>query len=129
VKAGITQEKIEALLTRLGQTAGVVYATPFLIYSDGTLQGVQDKFLVLLKDASQYDVLVQTANRNGVKIDGEDEYVKNLYHLSVTKSSGGSALDMANKFFETRLFQYSEPDLRILKVNTPNDPFLTNQWK
>lgn len=130
VKAGVTQEKIEALLTRLGQTAGIVYATPFLVYSDGTLQGIQDKFLVLLKDASQYNLLVQTASRNGVKIDGEDEYVRNLYHLSVTKLSGGSALDMANKFFETRLFQYSEPDfLRVLKVNTPNDPFLTNQWE
>src|SRR2546423_61887 len=62
VRASDTQEKIEALLTRINQTEGIVFANPFLVYSDGTPEGIQEKFLVHLKDGSQYNLLVQTAN-------------------------------------------------------------------
>jgi hypothetical protein len=46
---GLTAEEIDALLIALNQNPKVVYANPFVIYSDGTYQGIQNRIIIRLK--------------------------------------------------------------------------------
>jgi hypothetical protein len=41
----------------------------------------------------------------------QDEFMPNRFELRATKSSNGDALKMANYFYETGLFQCSEPGI------------------
>lgn len=49
--------------------------------------------------------------------------------LSCTKLSNGNAMEMANRFYDTNLFQYAEPDLMVDDLlNCTNDTYFSNQW-
>jgi subtilisin family serine protease len=129
VDENISEEKILSLLNQLKQNPKVVYANPFLVYKDGTLQGVTDQFAVKLKNESDLPLLLNEANINNVKISKQYSYDNLLYFIAVDKSSNGNALEIANRFAETNKFAYAEPDfLLFLKKFNTNDTFLGFQW-
>jgi subtilisin family serine protease len=69
------------------------------------------------------------AQSNNVQILGRNKFMPLWYTLSCTKSSNGNAMKMANHFFESKLFAYSEPEFLIdNQENCTNDPLFSNQW-
>jgi hypothetical protein len=136
-------EKLTTLLERLEMHNLVEYANPFLIYKDGTKQGVTDKFIVKLKNILDVARLYQMVNDNGLEIIENYKYDRKVYIIKVPKACGFNALEMANRFYETGEFSASEPDFLLLlknsNTNSPtgndestlintNDTFLDYQW-
>jgi subtilisin family serine protease len=125
----ISEEKISKILVQLNQNSSVLYANPFLVFKDGTLQGITDQFAVKLKNESDLPLLLDEAKKSSVKISKQYSYDNLLYFITVDKSSAGNALDLANKFAESNKFAFSEPDfLLFLKKFNTNDTFLNYQW-
>jgi subtilisin family serine protease len=129
VKKGLTDKDILEMLQRLNANAAIRYASPFLLYHDGTQQAALDRFAVKLKQASDFALLETMARKVGVSIDSRNTYDPLVYFLKVSKSSAGNALELANQFAESFQFQYAEPDMiRLMKRFNTNDPFLNFQW-
>ncbi|KAA3601518.1 MAG: hypothetical protein DWQ06_07825 [Calditrichaeota bacterium] len=128
LKDKISDSEIESLLARLEAKNEILYATPFLIYEDGTYQGIWEEFLVKLRSHSDFGKLEKLAKNNDVRILAENEFQPNLYTLLADKNSSGNALELANKFYETGIFEYSEPNFILLLKKFTNDTFYGNQW-
>ena len=125
----VGEEKMTALLNRLKQSNLVEYANPFLIYTDGSKQGITDRFIVTLRDALDVAILNQMVSDNALQIIENYKYDNKVFIIQVPKSSGFNGLQMANKFNESGKFSIAEPDfLLLLKKFNTNDPFLNNQW-
>ncbi len=52
------------------------------------------------------------------------------YIISAGAANGFDALTVANRFYETGLFVYAEPDFTLLDglFTNPNDPLFDYQW-
>jgi subtilisin family serine protease len=125
----ISQSEVDDILSRLQQNSKVVYANQFLKYTDGTLQGIQDRILVRLKSPKDFEALLENTRKFNASIIKQNEFDKLLYEIQTSKQSPGNALEIANKLSETKLFEYAEPDfLLLLKRFSTNDPFLNYQW-
>lgn len=125
----INDELIDELLAQLNAELQVEYANPFLIFKDGTLQGITDRFYVKLKCQADYSILEFEAKKNKFTIQAAYEYDPLLFFIQVDKLSSGNALQLANKMAETRKFAAAEPDfLLLLKKMIPNDTYLNYQW-
>ncbi|MCB0820076.1 MAG: S8 family serine peptidase, partial [Bacteroidetes bacterium] len=123
------EQETDALLQRLRSKQGVVYANPFLVYSDGTYQGIQDRILVRLKSDKDFGLLEKATNGFGAGILEQNQFDPLLYVVQTYPGSAGNALEIANRLAETRQFDYSEPDfLLLLKRFNTNDPNLSLQW-
>ena len=86
---------------------GAFYATE----KNGHELGLSQLLYVRLKNANDIDKLNELAEASNVKIIGTYKNDSLLYILHCTKVSEGNALQMANKFYETGKFTYSQPDL------------------
>ena len=118
-----------ALLERLEQFPAVEYANPFVIYSDGTYQGIQDRIIVRLKSQKDLIKLSDMAVEFNLTIQEKNEFDSFVYVLKTSKQTGANALEIANKIHEKGIFEYAEPDfLLLLKRFSTNDPLLPNQW-
>ncbi len=126
---GKTEKEILQALSQLRVSDEVIYANPFLVYEDGTLQGIQDRFAVKLKSAADYSRLESLVRNSSATIVEQNKYDPLVYFIKVIKNSKGNALEMANQFAESNFFTYAEPDfLKLLKKFNTNDPFLSFQW-
>ena len=82
----------------------VVYAT----YMHGTsLSTFTNEFVLMLKPITSYSQLEELAKKHDCLISGENLLQKTVFSLYV--SSKSSAMQMANLFYETGLFEYSAP--------------------
>ena len=118
-----------ALFERLQQIPSVEYANPFVIYSDGTYQGIQDRIIVRLKSQKDISKLSDMAAEFNLLLREKNEFDPSVYVLKTTKQSVANALEVANRIHEKGIFEYAEPDfLLLLKRFSTNDPLLPNQW-
>ncbi len=118
-----------ALLERLQQVPSVEYANPFVIYSDGTYQGIQDRIIIRLKSQKDLIKISDMAVEFNLTIQEKNEFDSFVYVLKTSKQTGANALEIANKIHEKGVFEYAEPDfLLLLNRFSTNDPLLPNQW-
>ena len=106
----------------------VVSAVYMLEYQDGAIQGITDEFVVKLKDAADFQKLQKLVKENGYTVIKENDFVKNQFMISVPKSSNNNSLQAANSFFETGLFEFSEPNFVRQGIFNSNDPLFGDQW-
>ena len=104
---------------------GIIIAPYFKTNNDDKI-GLSNYFYVKLKRAEDYNFLVKHASLSKAVIIGQNKFMPLWYTLSATNKSL-NALDLANKFYETENFEYSEPDL-ILNLIHNNDPYYSDQW-
>ena len=70
-----------------------------------------------------------TDPKNKTIVVRQDRFMPLWFVLSCTKLSNGNAMEMANRFYDTNLFQYAEPDLMVDDLlNCTNDTYFSNQW-
>jgi len=116
-------------IERLNTFNEVVYANPFVIYADGTQQGVQDRILVRLRSSLDYAYLTETAEVLDLAIAEHNQFDPNLFVLTTTKNTGKNAMEIAAFLHEGGQFEYAEPDfIRFMKRFSTNDPYLNYQW-
>ena len=127
--SGLSTEQLDELLTRLNNNPEVVYANPFMIYEDGTYQGIQDRVIVRLKSTKDLGAMYSLAKRVNMNVLEKNEFDPMVYVLQTTKQSTGNGLEMANLLHESGAFEYAEPDfLLLLKRFNTNDANLDFQW-
>ena len=108
-----------------------IYQTYFYIVEDGVAVGLSHLFYVQLKDSVDIALLEKLAFENNVEIVGNNEFMPLWYTLSCSNKSNGNALEMANLFYETMLFEVCEPDFMVsFSVACPynNEPHFDKQW-
>jgi len=105
----------------------IVSATPLFQYNN-TEQGLTDEFVVKLKETTSYAQLQELAKQNDCQVKEENPFVKNQFMMSVSKTSNLNALQMSNLFYETGLFEFSEPNFIIMNPFDSNDPLFTQQY-
>lgn len=106
----------------------ILYVTPYFKLNDKEI-GLSHFFYVELNHEEDYGLLVNYAKENNVEIVGNDKYMPLWYVLSCSKKSNGNAMEMANKFHETKKFKNAQPDLmEDLLANCVDDTFFNEQW-
>lgn len=126
---GMDNAGVQQLLMRLNNSNSIVYANPFLIYEDGTYQGIQDRIIVRLKSDKDASAMYKIAKGLNLNVLERNEFDPLIYVLQTTKLSNGNAMQMANTLAESAVFEYAEPDfLLLLKKFSTNDPLLDYQW-
>jgi hypothetical protein len=106
----------------------VISALPMLEYEDRKLQGLTDEFIVKLKASTSFEQLQNLVEEKNCSIINENQFVKNQFLISVPKTSRLNSLQLANFFYETGLFEFSEPNFFCEKMLHSNDPLFGNQW-
>ena len=93
---------------------------PFFRAASGKKVGLTNYFYVKLKDESDFDLLVELAERHSIEIVGYNKFMPLWFTMSVTSQSD-DALQMANFFFETGYFEHAQPDLMVdMSMNSRN---------
>ncbi len=110
-----------------------------------------NNFYVKLKPQTSQAVLYNLAQTHNLEVLGKDKHSANLYILSCAKNNPLNSLEYANLFYETGLFEISEPEfvfhlatasggsdnevankeVNFPNQNTmlsPNDPLYADQW-
>jgi PKD repeat protein len=131
IKQDVSNDEFMNLLEQLERNETVEYVNPFYLYAaDSTLQGITNQFVVKLNNSSDLVMLKKLCDETKTKIISKDAYTEGIYFIGVTKLSTGNALELANLFYESGYFEFSEPDfLRLLKpLGTVNDNLFNYQW-
>lgn len=89
----------------------VYYWTPYYRMDNGDEVRVGNRFYVKLKSVDDFELLRAFAKKNAVEIVDKDEYLEGWYDLECTATSRLNALEMANLFQESGLFEYGCPDI------------------
>lgn len=104
----------------------IIYYGPYYKAGDSTFP-LTHQFYVSLRSTSDERLLRKLSEENGVTIEGAYTSIPNLYVLSCDKLSKGNALQMANLFEESGLFEYTQPVFMSFKPTT-NDTYFSRQW-
>jgi subtilisin family serine protease len=96
--------------------------------SGGSQVAYTDEFIVKLKDGTSFAQLQELATQYDTTIGKENEFVKNQYNLYVSKTSEFDAIQTANLFYETELFEFAEPNFILLNAFNSNDTYYPQQW-
>jgi subtilisin family serine protease len=125
------QDEMLSLAKSYMQNDNVLAASPILLNeNDKEIGALTEQFIVRLKTNTSTTQLQRLVIQTRTQIIQQYEYDKQTYILAVNKNSQGNALEMANLFYESGLFEWSEPDflLFIEKTLVPNDTFFSRQW-
>ncbi|MDP2889441.1 MAG: S8 family serine peptidase [Bacteroidota bacterium] len=115
-------------MTALKQNKNVEIVSPYFKSANSKKIGLTNFFYVKLKTTTDIALLNQYAKQTKSIIVKQDVFMPLWYVLSCTKASE-NAMELANKFFESGLFQYAEPDLMLEDIlNCVNDTYFPQQW-
>ena len=89
----------------------VYYWTPYYRMDNGDEVRVGNRFYVKLKSDDDFELLRAFAKKNAVEIVRRFESMEKWYTLECTGDSRLNALEMANLFQESGLFEYGCPDI------------------
>lgn len=137
----LSNKEYDLLLKKLSTIKGVRLASPYFYDVAGNKMALTQYFYVKLKSGSDISKLVDYASTTNTQIIGQNKYMPNWYTLAVTEKSNLNALQMANKFYESNIFEHAEPSFTIqLNQGSENSPleeasallsadtFFTDQW-
>ncbi len=107
----------------------ILYNSPIYTDIEGNEKIALHLFNVKLYKLSDSIILKQIAIENNIEILEQNEYMPLWFTLACNKNTKGNVLEMANKLYETKLFDVSEPN--FITSRTPdclNDSRFNLQW-
>ncbi|SFF63873.1 S8 family serine peptidase [Thermoflexibacter ruber] len=131
LKNNTSKEKIQHFIKEYKNNDEVISISPILLNQKSEEIGaLTEQFIVRLKTNTNITQLQRLVTQTRTQIVEQYKYDKQTYILAVNKNSQGNALEMANLFYESGLFEWSEPDflLFIDKGCIPNDVSFNQQW-
>jgi len=81
---------------------------------DKCVNSYSDVFYVKVNDPNNLNDLNSTLQETNTVLDHQNQFMPEWFTLRADKNSNGDALQMANYFHETNLFEHSEP--QIIKI-------------
>jgi subtilisin family serine protease len=122
----------DSTLAWLLQQPGVLLARPAVYHEQSKESLYEERFYVKLKPGISTLVLQNEVAKTGCSIISPYDYDKRVYLINAGSNTRFDGLKMANQFYETGLFEFSEPDFRPLDIlhspPSPNDPLFNLQW-
>lgn len=89
----------------------ILYEAPYFQTAEGDEIGITNLFYVKLKEEKDIAQLAKLAEENNVEIIGNHNEMPLWYIISCSKQSTGNALELANEFYATNLFEICDPEL------------------
>ena len=114
-------------ISSLNLNNNVIKVSPCFTYQ-GKRLGLTNNFYVKLKSLSDQTLLHNYVQSNNLEVIGKDPNSHDWYVIACTKSNTKNALELANQFHESSLFESSEPEFTYHDLQTSNDPFYADQW-
>jgi subtilisin family serine protease len=119
---------LKQLIIALNSDEKVDYANLYYRSSNDYKKTLTDKFIVKLEKTTSIIELEALLNNTKTSVFRQDKYDNLIYVINVDKKSTGNALELANYFYETGKFVFSEPDfLSTVRLFT-NDEYYSQQW-
>ena len=109
----------------------VLYARACIVGINGKLSSYGNEFIVKLKPGTTQLQLNALLTQYNCKMQRAYMFDKSTFILGAGAANDYDGLKMANKFFESGLFEYAEPDLEMynaIDLAPPNDPLYYLQW-
>jgi hypothetical protein len=97
------------LFAKIKNHSKISNCSKFLVSEEGFTLGITDVFVCVLKSGTSLSEITELVNNNHTEI-LESKSSNNRLIIRADKHSNGDALDVANKFFESGLFEYAEPE-------------------
>jgi len=111
IENDLTSKQYLKLLSDIKDQNSNVIIAPYFKDQYGKKVGLTNFFYVKLKEEKDIALLKQKANQHSCIIIMQDDFMPLWFTLSVTEASGRNALECANFFHESGLFQAGEADL------------------
>ncbi|WP_278832659.1 S8 family peptidase [Porphyromonas cangingivalis] len=108
----------------------ILYRGDFFTDENGKSVGLSHLFYVKLKAEKDFEKLKKYADKYGLWIVSQNEYMPQWYTLACIKTEL-SSIELANLFHETGEFEIAQPDIIVddeLICADPNDPLFPLQW-
>jgi len=96
-----------------------IISVEYMYQIEKDLIGITDEFVVKLEQTTSYEQFQDLADQYDSTIGEENRYRKNVFMLYVSKASKLNAMQLANLFYETGLFEYTAPELVIVNALRP----------
>jgi subtilisin family serine protease len=106
---------------------GVVKVSPCYMVRNKKL-GISNNFYVKLYRAADIDILTDLAKKYSLIVLGYNKFMPLWFTLSCTKETPYNTIEVSNIFYETKLFESSEPEFLYHDLAATNDPYFPNQW-
>ena len=116
--------KIESLKKR----RNTLMVSPTYKNKENTEFGLTNNFYVKLKNQNDLGLLYKKAKEFNIEVLGHNEYMPLWFTLSIQKPQNYNALNLANIFYETGLFESTEPAFMYRDLQNSNDPLFGDQW-
>jgi len=125
----LSDDEYLAKLSEIKNTEKGIIVAPYFKNQYQEKIGLSNFFYVKLKDLNDTVVLKQEAEKEHTVIMWQNEFRPLWFTLSVTDNSKYNAMELSNRFYESGLFQYAEPDLMIdTQIQCANDQYFGQQW-
>ena len=125
----LSDKQYLGLLADIKRKNKEVIVSPYFKVKENGKIGLSNFFYVSLKEEGDSALLRQMAERTECLIVRRDIYMPLWFILCTTEASELNAMECANLFYESGLFQYAEPDLMgVFSSASVNDPCFGDQW-
>jgi hypothetical protein len=125
----LSEEQYLNLLTDIKRQNEDAVISPYFKTKTGDKIGLSNFFYVKLKEMNDTTLLRQIAEQTGCIIIEQDFFMPLWFILNTTEASELNALEAANFFYESGLFQAAEPDLMVQYATCcVNDVDFGDQW-
>jgi subtilisin family serine protease len=122
------QEYLNAINT-LKENLQVKYIFPYFKRQDAEPIGTSDIFYIKLKDIKDVGTLENLVRQQNMKILQQVAYTPLWYVVSIQNSDFSNAIDASNHFFETGLFENTDPAFMFnFRPDCTNDPMFDQLW-
>lgn len=125
---GLETSNYFALLNNFNTINAIVKASPSFKTSDGKKIGLSNNFYVKLRSEADVNLLYDTAKNYNLEILGHDQYMPLWFVVSCARTNDKNALEFANIFQESGLFESTEPAFIYHNLEASADPYFNNQW-
>jgi len=122
----------EAYLTKLAEIKNKesnLIVAPYLKNQYQDKIGLSNFLYVKLKSLNDTTLLKREAEKEQAVVVYQNDFMPLWFIVSVTARSKYNAMELANHFYESGLFQYAEPDLMVDDMlHCANDTYFGDQW-
>lgn len=99
-----------------------------LLEKDNSFLYASNVLIAKLDSTTSIAQMEAFVRQNGCVLQGLLPYTKDEYLISNPAETHLSTMDMSNRFAESKLFVYAQPDFVYLNAEQSNDPYYSQQW-
>jgi len=125
----LTTSQYQNKIALIKQNNSNAVIAPYFTNQSGEKIGLSNFLYVKLKAINDTIILKQQVVNYNATIVYQDQFMPLWFVVSVGSESSHNAMELANIFYESGLFQYAEPDLMVDdRLNCVNDTYFSSQW-